>query len=221
MHDRIFTVHKYQGSQSQKIFIVRLNNSPSAVIFTKSEYAVVAISRHTNSLVYYSVINDNSDFLVPLINRAETLNDDEIRSYVVNGPYGHNKSDYHGHTNMLVRRSYNGVPATTHRVKYVNGKFYPKSIPDDVDVVIDGQCLFNTNVETVEYRCLRQYGPDRKYYIITDKFFSDQLVSDIFFANGYIDNSTNDSPIKFVDDVFNHDHKITTISTPHYRIIPI
>ena len=48
------TVHEFQGKQASRIAVVRLNATANVDIFNKTAYALVALSRHTDKLVYYT-----------------------------------------------------------------------------------------------------------------------------------------------------------------------
>lgn len=54
--NRINTVHEFQGRQAENIFIVRISDKPQEEIYLRKNYALVAITRHTNSCYYFTPI---------------------------------------------------------------------------------------------------------------------------------------------------------------------
>nr|QHA33734.1 polyprotein [Atrato Virga-like virus 1] len=70
---KVLTIHEAQGLTFKHVVCVR-TNSKALALYDKTEYAVVAISRHTLSFVYYS---DQSDAITKLIARAK-LSDSEL-----------------------------------------------------------------------------------------------------------------------------------------------
>lgn len=54
----VSTVHEYQGKQSQKISLYRHSTIPSDQIYMSDPHILVALSRHTQSLVYYTRLKD-------------------------------------------------------------------------------------------------------------------------------------------------------------------
>nr|QHA33738.1 polyprotein [Atrato Virga-like virus 2] len=65
---KVLTIHEAQGLTFQHVICVR-TNSKALMLYDKVEYAIVAISRHTKSFVYYS---DQSDAITRLIDNAIT-----------------------------------------------------------------------------------------------------------------------------------------------------
>nr|UUV42179.1 MAG: ORF1 [Utsjoki negevirus 1] len=61
----VSTVHEFQGKEAKNIRVVRLNPQPQEEIFQRFNYALVALTRHTESLVYYTRVT--SDALSSLI----------------------------------------------------------------------------------------------------------------------------------------------------------
>lgn len=51
-----FTIRQYQGGEDKNISVIRTNCYPQSTMFSDEALCVVALSRHTNSLHYYSVI---------------------------------------------------------------------------------------------------------------------------------------------------------------------
>nr|QQM16332.1 putative replicase [Tohsystermes virus] len=54
----VSTVHQYQGKQARDVILVRLNISVNHMLFRNQAYQIVAMSRHTNSLCYCTVVYD-------------------------------------------------------------------------------------------------------------------------------------------------------------------
>jgi len=50
------TVHEYQGKSCSTIWVVRLSHRTSDELFKKEAWAIVALSRHTRELVYYTPV---------------------------------------------------------------------------------------------------------------------------------------------------------------------
>nr|QVG74716.1 hypothetical protein 2 [ssRNA positive-strand virus sp.] len=62
---RVSTVHEFQGKEAPVIYVVRLNPYPNDEIFLRFNYALVAMTRHSQKLVYYTRVS--SDALSKLI----------------------------------------------------------------------------------------------------------------------------------------------------------
>lgn len=71
----ISTVHEYQGKQSEQIILIRLNNIKSHALFSAKEHVIVALSRHTKSFIYASVIDD---YISTLVKRTISTSKQEI-----------------------------------------------------------------------------------------------------------------------------------------------
>nr|AVK59469.1 replicase protein [Hubei virga-like virus 11] len=56
----VSTVGEYQGRQIQHIKLIRLSNAERDEIYSRSEQVIVALSRHTKSLVYYTLRGDDT-----------------------------------------------------------------------------------------------------------------------------------------------------------------
>nr|WPV74320.1 MAG: RNA-dependent RNA polymerase [Drosophila River Almond nege-like virus] len=63
----VSTIHEYQGCQAKDICVVRLSPYDQQEIFLRPAYALVALTRHTDSCVYYSMVT--TDALSALIRR--------------------------------------------------------------------------------------------------------------------------------------------------------
>lgn len=72
-YDPVYTVHGFQGSEADKVAIVRLNAMEGEDIYTRKNYAVVAMSRHRRSLHYYSVIDDSTDALRIFVSKTNCV----------------------------------------------------------------------------------------------------------------------------------------------------
>lgn len=62
---RVSTIHEFQGKEAKVIYVVRLNPFPQEELFLRFNYALVALTRHTDRLVYYTRVT--SDALSKLI----------------------------------------------------------------------------------------------------------------------------------------------------------
>nr|BAS69360.1 hypothetical protein [Negevirus Nona 1] len=62
---KVSTVHEFQGKEAKDIRVVRLNPYPQDELYHRFNYALVALTRHTASLVYYTRVT--SDALSKLI----------------------------------------------------------------------------------------------------------------------------------------------------------
>lgn len=72
----VSTVHEFQGKEAENVVVVRLDANSQSELFLRTAYAVVAISRHKRSLVYYTRVT--TDALATMI--ANVPSDDEIRN---------------------------------------------------------------------------------------------------------------------------------------------
>nr|UEP18262.1 MAG: RNA-dependent RNA polymerase [Virgaviridae sp.] len=61
----VSTVHEFQGKEAPVVYVVRLNPYPNDEIFLRFNYALVALTRHSERLVYYTRVS--SDALSRLI----------------------------------------------------------------------------------------------------------------------------------------------------------
>ncbi|OAF63810.1 hypothetical protein A3Q56_08488 [Intoshia linei] len=59
----VSTVHEYQSKKAKIVYVVRVNAFPQAEIYLRDAYAIVAISRHTVALRYYTMVLTNKYFL--------------------------------------------------------------------------------------------------------------------------------------------------------------
>nr|AQM55346.1 hypothetical protein 1 [Piura virus] len=57
---QVSTVHEYQGKESKRIRVVRLNPYPQDEIYKRENYALVALTRHTESLEYYTRVTSDA-----------------------------------------------------------------------------------------------------------------------------------------------------------------
>jgi hypothetical protein len=76
--DNVSTVHEFQGKQAHTIYVVRVNTVASVAIFNKSEYCLVALSRHTHKFRYYMTANVSTDKLHEYCQCATKLSEDDI-----------------------------------------------------------------------------------------------------------------------------------------------
>nr|APG77744.1 RdRp [Hubei virga-like viurs 8] len=75
---KVFTVHEFQGKESEHIILVRLNTVKSHVLFTQAPYQIVAISRHTRTFHYFTVLEDSLYTLL-----SKTIIPDRLNKAVV------------------------------------------------------------------------------------------------------------------------------------------
>lgn len=54
------TVHEFQGGQARDVVVVRLDAVETSRIFLEQTYAIVALSRHTHTLTYYTVFANDA-----------------------------------------------------------------------------------------------------------------------------------------------------------------
>lgn len=59
-HNMVSTVHEFQGNQAKHIIVVRLSTIIQEALYLKNEYALVAISRHTESMKYYTPVQTDT-----------------------------------------------------------------------------------------------------------------------------------------------------------------
>nr|QVG74709.1 RNA-dependent RNA polymerase [ssRNA positive-strand virus sp.] len=57
---KVSTVHEFQGKEAPVIYVVRLNPYPQDEIFLRFNYALVAITRHTKEMVYYTRVSTDA-----------------------------------------------------------------------------------------------------------------------------------------------------------------
>uniref|UniRef100_A0A182QRG4 (+)RNA virus helicase C-terminal domain-containing protein n=1 Tax=Anopheles farauti TaxID=69004 RepID=A0A182QRG4_9DIPT len=80
----VSTVHEYQGKQSERISLYRHSTIPSDQIYSSDPHILVALSRHTQSLIYYTRLKDK---VCEVISRAtEALEKVNHRSMSGGGP---------------------------------------------------------------------------------------------------------------------------------------
>nr|APG77702.1 hypothetical protein [Hubei virga-like virus 19] len=77
-YDNVRTVHQYQGNQNKSIILVRLDKKDAKPIFYRKAYMLVAFSRHTVSLAYYTVLTSKDPVLMEL-NRIMSYSDGVLR----------------------------------------------------------------------------------------------------------------------------------------------
>lgn len=65
------SVHEYQGSQSKNIIVVRLSTKPAEHIYMRPDHGLVALTRHTETLRYFTV-NNSRDFFSNLVTSVIT-----------------------------------------------------------------------------------------------------------------------------------------------------
>nr|AQM55304.1 hypothetical protein 1 [Cordoba virus] len=54
------TVHEFQGKEAKIIYVVRFDSNKQSELFLRPNYALVAISRHTKQLVYYTRVTTDA-----------------------------------------------------------------------------------------------------------------------------------------------------------------
>lgn len=54
----VSTIHEYQGKQAKHIIVVRTSTKTKEEIYLSPSHVLVAISRHTDSLTYYTPVTD-------------------------------------------------------------------------------------------------------------------------------------------------------------------
>lgn len=57
---KVSTVHEFQGKQADHISVVRLSNKPQEDIYLSDNHALVALTRHKISMIYYTVVMTDS-----------------------------------------------------------------------------------------------------------------------------------------------------------------
>nr|WCL16051.1 putative replication-like polyprotein [Ailanthus crinkle leaf associated bluner-like virus] len=75
------TVHEFQGQQNGVIVLVRTSRAESDVIYTRLEYIIVAISRHTQKLIYYTA-SSSSDPVAEMFAERLHLADKRCQSHL-------------------------------------------------------------------------------------------------------------------------------------------
>lgn len=64
---KVLTIHEAQGLTFMNVICMRISAKPLP-LYERIEYSIVAISRHTNSFVYYTDVSDTTSKLVELFN---------------------------------------------------------------------------------------------------------------------------------------------------------
>lgn len=73
---KVRTIHEYQGDQARSVAIVRNRDKDVNRIYESDEHILVALTRHTQKLVYYSASND--DKMKRIIKKMQTYTDDRL-----------------------------------------------------------------------------------------------------------------------------------------------
>lgn len=60
LHLRVSTIHEFQGKEAKVIRVVRLNPFPQEELFLRFNYALVALTRHTEQLTYYTRVTTDA-----------------------------------------------------------------------------------------------------------------------------------------------------------------
>uniref|UniRef100_A0AB38ZKF6 Polyprotein n=1 Tax=Suncus murinus ribovirus 2 TaxID=3139576 RepID=A0AB38ZKF6_9VIRU len=80
----VHTVGEYQGCQSPCVVLIRSTNYVGDDIYSKPSQVLVALTRHTKRLIYYTVVCDS---IVEMINQAKARSQTELNAYSV-GDFG-------------------------------------------------------------------------------------------------------------------------------------
>lgn len=78
------TVHEFQGKENDHIRVYRFDTNAQSDIFLRTNYALVALTRHRKSLIYYTRVT--SDALSRLIKQSPTR--DQCMPLIYNAPTG-------------------------------------------------------------------------------------------------------------------------------------
>nr|AQZ55414.1 ORF1 [Castlerea virus] len=57
---KVSTVHEFQGKEAKRIIVVRINPFPQEELYLRFNYALVAITRHTEQLTYYTRVTTDA-----------------------------------------------------------------------------------------------------------------------------------------------------------------
>lgn len=60
----VSTIYEYQGKQAKNIIIVRVSTKAKEEIYNSDAHILAAISRHTETLTYYTPVRDNVKTLI-------------------------------------------------------------------------------------------------------------------------------------------------------------
>lgn len=85
-YQNVHTIHEFQGDEAEDVIVVRTSRVPTDEIYLRMAYAIVAISRHTKSLVYYSPID--TDALAKLILKVPSSMDIDAHFVIRAGKLG-------------------------------------------------------------------------------------------------------------------------------------
>lgn len=87
MYDNVNTIHEYQGKQAKRVALFR--GSPTMLkLYDSVEHHIVALTRHTNSLTYFTVLQDG---LYGAIARMKGGGIDHQVEYVTSSVFASNK----------------------------------------------------------------------------------------------------------------------------------
>ena len=78
LHVPVNTIHEAQGHTSKHVVVIRMNTKPLP-IYNSQPHAVVALTRHTESLIYLT--NGEKDELSMLIDRANNCDQQTLRKW--------------------------------------------------------------------------------------------------------------------------------------------
>nr|QQP18763.1 RNA-dependent RNA polymerase [Soybean thrips nege-like virus 1] len=117
----VSTVHEFQGKESRKIRVVRFDPFKDTEIFKRFNYALVALTRHTESLEYYTRVD--TDALSKLIavdnvTKFSAHSDAEIGEIVVERAGAINAFEY---LEPAVNGSYSILPTVKKHISTIDG----------------------------------------------------------------------------------------------------
>nr|AQM55272.1 hypothetical protein 1 [Big Cypress virus]AQM55275.1 hypothetical protein 1 [Big Cypress virus]AQM55278.1 hypothetical protein 1 [Big Cypress virus]AQM55281.1 hypothetical protein 1 [Big Cypress virus]AQM55284.1 hypothetical protein 1 [Big Cypress virus] len=128
---KVSTVHEYQGKEAKNIRVVRLNAFKQEEIFLRFNYALVALTRHTESLEYYTRVT--SDALSKLIGVDGITNftftsEDTIRAshYVNAGGLEHEVMTYFEDSPVMDVSTINVINAPMRKIHGAKLYFVPQ-----------------------------------------------------------------------------------------------
>nr|DAZ87946.1 TPA_asm: hypothetical protein [Provittati virus] len=80
---RVMTIHEFQGQQARHMLVYRSSTTPKSELYEREEYALVALSRHTETLTY--VTGCPTDRLSEMIRATQRLDQEGAERFVVAG----------------------------------------------------------------------------------------------------------------------------------------
>lgn len=123
----VYTVHEYQGNQSPYINIVRLNTKKDMGIFKREEYVLVALTRHTRLVTYYTPVD--SDLIAEKIQMQFT--DSALQAVYSQPTLGGGGDDY---SYLMLPQDERYLSVSSENIVYVTSSII--DLPHDLPIAV-------------------------------------------------------------------------------------